>query len=124
MQNQTATDTAHQSTLNPVFLAINTDPRSFFLTYIQPWFNVLAIVENVLIVLVFVFCVRSHGGTKIGNCELAMVSRIYYTIIAVCELFSSISGYFLRDSCYFLSLLVIIYLIKNNVLLIYFIFYE
>ena len=106
MQNQTATVTAHQSTINPVFLTINTDPRSFFLTYIQPWFNASAIVENVLIVLVLVFCVRAQRRSNIENCGLAMVSRIYYTIIAIYELFSAISGYFLRDSFYFLSLLV------------------
>ena len=106
MQNQTISVTNDPKTLNPMFLAINTDPRSFFLTYIKPLFNLLSIIGNLLIVLVFVFYVKPPNGTKNDTCGLAMVSRIYYTIIAFCELESTIPGYFIRDSIYFLSILV------------------
>lgn len=100
------------STLNSVYAAIYTNPRSFYLTFIQPWFNILAIVGNFIVIIVFVFCLKplgssnSESGFRSSAGGLATVSRIYYTTIAFCELCASISGYFVRDTLYFLPVWV------------------
>ena len=88
--------------------------RVLFLTYVQPWLNLIALVENALIVIVFVFFVTSSrrgasnqsGGATGGGRELASVSRLYYTLIALAEFISCIFGFVLRDTLYFMPIWV------------------
>ena len=90
------------------------DARAIFLTYVQPWLNLIALVENALIVIVFVFYVTSprrgvsnpSGGASGGKRELASVSRLYYTLIALAEFVSCLFGFVLRDTLYFMPIWV------------------
>ena len=94
------------------------DARAIFLTYVKPWLNLVALIENALIVIVFGFFVTPprrgisyhSGGSGRGGAELATVSRLYYTLIAICEFFTCLFGFVLRNTLYYMPIWVSILL--------------
>ena len=105
MANKTTTYTSQSlSTLNQMYLSIGVDPRSTYLTFIQPWFVMIGVVANALIVIVFTFFVGSQARRNRG--EVATVSRIYYILIGLCEFCACLCGYFIRDTLFFVPLWV------------------
>ena len=80
---------------------LGSDPRTIFLLFGQHWFNFAAVIENALIVIVFVLYIGPHGsmvsesGTKSG---LSIVSRVYFTVIGFAELNVAIWGFLLNRS--------------------------
>ena len=97
------------------------DALAIFLTYVQPWLNLIALVENALIVIAFVVFVTSprrgvsnqSGGAFGGGRELAIVSRLYYTLIALAEFVLSLFGVVLRDTLYFMPIWISLLLMLN-----------
>ena len=99
------------SSTNPY--SIGSDALTIFVTFVQPWFTVLGVLENALIVLVLSLCLPSQRGGRSrseatrrprqasssgAGGGLATVSRIYYIIIALCELSICLVGFLLRNS--------------------------
>ena len=94
-------------------LAIGSITIDTYLTFVQPWFSVLGVLENALIALVLSFWLPSQRGHRAmfdTNCKsrqastsscaaggLATVSRIYYILIALCELTLCLFGFLIRN---------------------------
>ena len=117
----TVTNSTEASNLSPAASSTSAlgngavhNARVIFLTYVQPWLNLVALIENALIVIVFGFFVtpprrvisNRSGGLGKGGKELATVSRLYYTLIAICEFFTCLFGFVLRDTLYYMPIWV------------------
>lgn len=108
-------------------LSIGSSLVTIFITYVQPLFNVLGVVSNALIVIVFTMClslgkessvvatqsstsnISTRGFTLTSGSRkdrLATVSRIYYTLIAVCELSVCLFGFLIRNTSKIVSIWV------------------
>ena len=98
------------------FITINT-----YLTFVQPWFSVFGVLENALIVFVLSFWLPFHSSQRGnramlnnnnpsmrastssgGSVGLATVSRIYYILIALCELTLCLFGFLIRNGLKYL----------------------
>lgn len=111
------TDSVSESTTVGL-LSIGYSLLTSFIMYVQPLFNVLGVLENALIVIVFTGCLSSGSKSRraaAGNRkdELATVSRIYYTLIALCEFFICFVGFFIRNTLRLMSLWVQICCTRN-----------
>ena len=92
---------------------LGSDPRTIFLLFGQHWFNFAAVIENSLIVIVFIFYVGprqnrySESETKTnsrtnGKSGLSNVSRVYFIVIGFSELNVAIWGFLLNRSLLYL----------------------
>ena len=98
--------------LRAVFGPGLTDQYSTYKKWIQPWINILAMVGNFVIVIIFgpvlsgwcAYGVSGKGGRAGGG--VALVSRIYYVAISFFELFNVGAGYFVRITLTYLPFVV------------------
>lgn len=107
-----ATSSIAATTDNPY--TIGGDALTIYVTFIQPWFTVLGVLENALIVLVLSLCLPSKKGSRLrtetgsrprqassssgAGRDLATVSRIYYIIIALSEFSICLVAFLLRNA--------------------------
>lgn len=103
-----------QSTvLNLGIFGLGSDPRTIFLLFGQHWFNFAAVIENAVIVIVFMFYVGprqnrfSESETKNSTSAdrrsgLSTVSRVYFIAIGFAELNVAIWGFLLNRSLLYL----------------------
>ena len=98
--------------LRAVFGPGLTDQFSTYKKWIQPWINILAMVDNFAVVIIFAVvlngwcaCGRSDKGKPKGG-GVALVSRIYYVAISFFELFNVGAGYIYRVTLTYLPFVV------------------
>ena len=83
--------------------------RGVYIQYGQSWINVIGLIGNALIVLVFLFFLGQQTGQNLSESGVAghkhgvhtsfpPVSRIYYTLFGICDLSACLFGFFLRNT--------------------------
>ena len=98
-------------------LGPHSDPRSWFETWIQPWLGIIGMADNLVCVIIFGpilsgWCACGSGrGVHVKGGGVSLVSRIYYVVISVAELFNVGAGYILRNTITYLPFAVSIWLI-------------
>lgn len=98
-------------------LGPHSDVRSMYLTWVQPWIGLLAVVDNLIVVLIFGphfggWCGGPSCWTAAGKRRsrdrhgVSLVSRIYFVAISAAEVANVLAGYIIRNSLTYLPFAV------------------
>ena len=87
--------------------------RCWFKTWVQPWLGIIGMVDNLVVVIIFGpvlsgWCANARGKIgmdgRAGGGSASLVSRIYYVVISVAELFNVGVGLHRSQHCHLLAI--------------------